>query len=94
MRFINLEDVLPNIRHLLADLQTAQDAALAEPDARRRARIIEDNQNRWTALRGAFEAASFDKCWYTECKSPGADNDVDHFRPKGRVREPIQGTIG
>jgi hypothetical protein len=87
MRFINLEDVLPNIRHLLADLQTAQDAALAEPDARRRARIIEDNQNRWTALRGAFEAASFDKCWYTECKSPGADNDVDHFRPKGRVRE-------
>jgi hypothetical protein len=87
MRFINLEDVLPNIRHLLADLQTAQDAGLAEPDARRRARIIEDNQNRWTALRGAFEAASFDKCWYTECKSPGADNDIDHFRPKGRVRE-------
>jgi len=87
MRFIDLEAILPKIRNLLADLQVAKDAALAEPNAKRRARIIEDNQQRWTALRQAFEEASFDKCWYTECKSPGADNDIDHFRPKGRVRE-------
>ena len=87
MRFIDLEAILPKIRNLLADLQVAQDAALAEQNAKRRARIIEDNQQRWTALRQAFEEASFDKCWYTECKSPGADNDIDHFRPKGRVRE-------
>lgn len=87
MRFIDLEAILPKIRNLLADLQVAQEAALAEPDAKRRARIIEDNQQCWTALRQAFEEASFDKCWYTECKSPGADNDIDHFRPKGKVRE-------
>lgn len=87
MRFIDLEAILPKIRNHLADLQAAQGATLAEPDAKRRARIIEDNQHHWTALRQAFEEASFDKCWYTECKSPGADNDIDHFRPKGKVRE-------
>jgi uncharacterized protein (TIGR02646 family) len=87
MRFIDLEAILPDIRHLLADLQEAQNAVLAEADPKRRARIIEENQHRWTALREAFERVSHDKCWYTECKSQGADNDVDHFRPKGKVRE-------
>jgi len=87
MRFIDLEAILPDVRPLLEDLQQAQDAVLKEPDPRRRARIIEENQYRWTALREAFEKASHNKCWYTECKSPGADNDIDHFRPKGKVRE-------
>lgn len=87
MRFIDLETILPRIRNLLADLQVAQDTALAEPNAKRRSHIIDANQQRWTALRRAFEEASFEKCWYTECKSPGADNDIDHFRPKGKVRE-------
>ncbi|UFZ05055.1 hypothetical protein LQG66_01670 [Bradyrhizobium ontarionense] len=87
MRFIDLEAILPKIRSLLSDLQIAQDATLAEPDPKRRARIIEANQQSWTALREAFEQASSDKCWYTECKCPGAENDIDHFRPKGKVRE-------
>jgi uncharacterized protein (TIGR02646 family) len=87
MRFIDLEAILPRIRNLVADLQAAQVAALAEPNANRRSRLIEAHQRRWTALREAFEEAPFEKCWYTECKSPGADNDIDHFRPKGRVRE-------
>lgn len=86
MRFIDLEAIRPKIRQFLADLQTAQEAALAEPNAQRRAHVIDANQQRWTALRQAFEEASFDKCWYTECRSPGADNDIDHFRPKGKVR--------
>lgn len=90
MRYVNLEDIRPRIRHLLADLQAAQDAVLAEGDRRRRAQLIEDNAHRWTALREAFEAVSRGKCWYTECKSPGADNDIDHFRPKGKVREAQQ----
>jgi hypothetical protein len=46
MRFIDLEAILPRIRNFLADLQVAQDAALAEPNAKRRARIIEANQQR------------------------------------------------
>jgi uncharacterized protein (TIGR02646 family) len=87
MRFINVEAILPRVRHLLDDLHDAQAAAMAEPNPARRTRLINRNQHRWTALREAFEAVSFGKCWYTECKSPGADNDIDHFRPKGGVKE-------
>lgn len=28
-----------------------------------------------------------DKCWYSEVSFAGFDRNVDHFRPKGRVRE-------
>jgi hypothetical protein len=28
---------------------------------------------------------SWDKCWYTECKNPGTDDDVDHYRPKNSI---------
>src|SRR6266581_1002177 len=27
------------------------------------------------------------KCWYSEVQLDGADPNVDHFRPKGQVRE-------
>jgi hypothetical protein len=27
------------------------------------------------------------KCWYSEVPLEGADPNVDHFRPKGQVRE-------
>jgi hypothetical protein len=87
MRFINLEAILPLIRGLVADLNTAQQAVIAEANPKRRAAIINKNQPRWTALREAYEEASFGKCWYTECKTPGADNDIDHFRPKLGVKE-------
>lgn len=90
MLYVNLEDIRPHIRGLLADLQAAQDAVLAESDRKRRAQLIKDNVQRWTALRDAFEAVSGSKCWYTECKNPGAENDIDHFRPKGKVREDRQ----
>jgi len=87
MRFIDLEDILPHIRSLLPGLDAVQALVLAEGDSRRRAALIEANQPCWTALRIAFEQASGGKCWYTECQSPGADNDIDHFRPKGGVHE-------
>src|SRR6266853_1250385 len=87
MRFINLESIRPAIRHLLAGLQAAQEAVTAEADPNRRAQLISNNHAHWTALREAYEAASFDKCWYTECRTPSAGNDIDHFRPKLRVKE-------
>jgi hypothetical protein len=87
MRYIDLDLILPNIRHLLADLQAAHDAVMHETDPTRRARLIRRNRSCWVALREAFEAASYCKCWYTECKNPGADNDIDHYRPKLGVTE-------
>jgi uncharacterized protein (TIGR02646 family) len=78
---------LRNIRHLVDNLEDAHGQIMAEADPERREQLIRRNQPRWTALRDAFERASDGKCWYTECKSPGADNDIDHFRPKLGVKE-------
>jgi hypothetical protein len=36
-----------------------------------------------TALRNVVG----NKCWYSEVELTGADPNIDHFRPKGRVRE-------
>jgi uncharacterized protein (TIGR02646 family) len=87
MRFIDLEGLRPKIRHLIAALEQAQDIVTAEPDPERRAELINSYRPRWVALREAFDAYSHGKCWYIECKNPGTDDDVDHFRPKLGVKE-------
>ncbi len=82
MRFIDLEELKPNIRHLIPALETMRVAVLAETDPQLRAAIINANRAQWVALRVAFSAISHGKCWYVECKNPGTDDDIDHFRPK------------
>jgi hypothetical protein len=87
MRFIDLEELKPQIRHLISALEEARDTVMAEPDPECRAKLINGYRPRWTALRQAFEAYSYGKCWYVECKNPGTDDDIDHFRPKLGVKE-------
>lgn len=87
MRFIDLEDVRPLIRHLLTDLDEAKNAVAAEADPKKRSDLVEALRKRWVALRPYLEEVSYKKCWYVECRNPGTDDDVDHFRPKGRVHE-------
>lgn len=40
----------------------------------------------WAGVKPALARASSNKCWYCETKQSRAENDVDHFRPKNRVR--------
>jgi uncharacterized protein (TIGR02646 family) len=87
MRFIDLDLVRPRIRELVADLERAHEEVMAEQETEKREALIRKYQPRWTALRRAFEAVSYGKCWYVECRNPGADNDIDHFRPKFGVKE-------
>lgn len=87
MRFIDLEELKPRIRHLLPALEAAQAAVLAEADPVQRAALIAANRAQWVALRAEFSAYSYGKCWYVECKNPGSDDDIDHFRPKSGVKE-------
>ncbi len=87
MRFIDLEKLKPRIRHLIPALEEARDAVLAENDPAQRATLIDRYRGRWTALRTEYAAFTYDKCWYVECKNPGTDDDMDHFRPKLRVQE-------
>lgn len=85
MRFINQEEIKPKIRQHLAGLEEAHIAVMNETDPEHRKKLFTKYQSRWTALRVAFEEASQGKCWYVECKNPGTDEDIDHWRPKSRV---------
>lgn len=85
MRTINLDDLFPMIRHLVPALDAAQNEVDAETDPQKRKDLIDKYQPRWTALRSHMAKLSSDKCWYTESKNPGTDNDVDHYRPKNSV---------
>ncbi len=63
---------------------------LASLTAGERKNFIDDNRDiTWGAneLRDALSALVGHKCWYTEVGLEGADPHVDHFRPKGAVRE-------
>jgi uncharacterized protein (TIGR02646 family) len=82
MRFIDLEKLLPHIRELIPALNDARNAVMRELDPEARAALINNSSGRWTALRAALGLLSNGKCWYVECRCSGADDDVDHFRPK------------
>ncbi len=89
MRFIDLEELKPRVRHLIPALEATRDAVLAEADPTRRAALINAQRAQWVALRPEFSAFSHGKCWYVECKNPGTDDDIDHFRPKLGVKEDL-----
>jgi hypothetical protein len=60
-----------------------------QPDTER-SKFIEDHRDEtWghPTLLKALRAVVGNKCWYSEVPLEGADPNVDHFRPKGRVRE-------
>lgn len=43
--------------------------------------------NKWTTLKANFTEEFGAKCWYTEVPQIGTDFDVDHYAPKGRVKQ-------
>ena len=87
MRFIDLDAIRPTILPQIDELEQAKREMLAEADPEERRALLDRYRTRWTAVRDAFEAYSNGKCWYVECSSPGADNDIDHYRPKSRVAQ-------
>lgn len=84
MRFIDQEQLMPLVRDHLPALEAARrEIEAASPEDR--ADVLRRRAGVWTALREALSAVSSGKCWYTESKNLGTDDDVDHFRPKSRV---------
>src|SRR5262245_3823558 len=88
MIFVNPDSVTisPARRASLTAL-TTQLSNLAVAD---RADYVNDHRNEsWghPDVLAALRTAVGNKCWYTEVCLEGADPNVDHFRPKGRVRE-------
>jgi hypothetical protein len=90
MIFIN-----PDALNLLPARRTVMDSLAAElaakPTAERSA-FINSSANKEASwghpdVLSALRAIAGNKCWYSEVQLDGADPNVDHFRPKGRVRE-------
>lgn len=50
-----------------------------------RSTVIDQHEAIWRVARRALRALSHGKCWYSEAPQSGAQQDVDHFRPKGGV---------
>ena len=89
MRYIDLDLLVADndTQQLIETLDAARGAMLATLDSEARDQLIRQNQPNWVAFRTHFERAFGRKCWYTESSNPGTDDDIDHFRPKGRLAE-------
>ena len=89
MRYIDLDLLVgdPAVQPVIDTAEAARAAILEAPDRNTRKMLIESHRKDWAAFRPHFERIFGEKCWYTECKNPGADDDIDHFRPKGRLAE-------
>lgn len=89
MRYINLNLMVgdPDAASAIQAAEEAYAEIRAEPDPARRRALIERYRGRWVAFRAQFERLYGEKCWYTECVNPGTDDDIDHYRPKGRINE-------
>src|ERR1035441_9966503 len=89
MRYIN-RDVLigdAEVQPLITAAETARARILAETDPDIREQLLESHRGEWVAFRPHLSRLSHGKCWYTESVNPGTDDDVDHFRPKGRLAD-------
>lgn len=64
-------------------------AIVAENDPIKRSKIIQKNEDLWQLLKPLLAQYFNYKCWYTEAPQQGTDVDVDHYRPKKRVRETV-----
>jgi len=68
---------------------TLLEALKKKPPGDRSAFIDQCRNQTWAnpALLAALRSLVGNKCWYSEVPLEGADPNVDHFRPKGRVKE-------
>jgi hypothetical protein len=89
MRYINLQLMIgdPEASPAIAAAEQARQEILGEQDLERRKELVKAHRTKWVAFREHFERIYGDKCWYTECENPGTDDDIDHYRPKGRIHE-------
>ena len=86
MIFIDLSNYRPS-DEWLERAQAVKNLVSAEADFEGKLRIINNNSNLWTELKDDLRALSNNKCWYSEAADAYAHAHIDHFRPKGRIKE-------
>lgn len=89
MRFVDLDLAVgrPEVQPLIEAAEAARAQILAAPNAAARRALIAANQDKWVAFRQPLQALFGTKCWYTESQNHGTDDDIDHYRPKGRIAD-------
>ncbi|WP_342107372.1 hypothetical protein [Methylobacterium sp. SI9] len=85
MRFIDLDELWDGNVEAFENESDGLLAELRNKPANERGGFITDKGN-WSDIKDALAELSNGKCWYSECTSLGGDRDVDHFRPKGKIR--------
>lgn len=85
MIHISLEGKEPDKEWLDKAKKLTKELKKATPDKRKE--IIENNQSVWRELKEWLKSLSHGKCWYSEAKEIFSLYDVDHFRPKNRVKD-------
>ena len=84
-----IEDRVPN--GILQKLQETCDYLNGLNDEETKKYVSNSDNCFWTSTRDYLKGLSNGKCWYTESMNPGFDLHVDHFRPKGEVKESRNG---
>jgi hypothetical protein len=88
MIFINPDNINPDNDWKTKAQELTEE--LKKLNADERAAFIKNNRdNAWghSKLLKTLRTIVGNKCWYSEVPLEGADPNVDHFRPKGRIKE-------
>lgn len=88
MVYIN-PDTIPFSQSRLDALKTMTTALSRAPQGKRAAMIADGRNDSWAHddVVKALREVVGNKCWYSEVHLDHSDPNVDHFRPKGAIRE-------
>lgn len=93
MRYIDLNAAIGTIpANILGELKAADKDIETKSDNDKEI-AASGGSTIWSKAKRYLAAANHQKCWYTESKNLGSDNDVEHFRPKGRIKYKNTGTV-
>lgn len=85
MRFIDLEKTLNDAsEEIILALEEKDQSLLTKTDAQKQTAVSNGNPH-WRPMKVELQNLTGRKCWYTESKNPGCLNDLEHYRPKGKV---------
>jgi len=85
MRYISIADL--QIDQTWLDAAEAAAEAVRKATPSNRSKVINSYQQVWKDLKEPLRKLSHEKCWYCESIDPRSDNAVDHYRPKGNVKD-------
>jgi len=83
MRFIDIE----KLEFPEGWKDRAEDATSDIESSEDKTKDINDRADLWRELKSNLGKLSFKKCWYCEAREVRSDKAVDHFRPKGNIKD-------